>query len=211
MLARSRNILAVVLALVLVAGVGAAVRHLLFSRLDAASRRVQVATELADSVRAQNAAVLIDGVRLRIEMEDARREAARAVLAAAAANSALAAQRARTTIAIAAAPDTCTPYIALLQTDVDSAVAVSQRYRSATDSLTRIDVLNSAEIARLTRSVSDAQQALARLSSSATVLVKASRKPFLTRLLPNLGFGATAGVSLATGRPDAVIGLTLSW
>lgn len=211
MLLSRRNILTAVLALVILTGAGAAVRHLVYSRLTAAEQRVAVAVAQAADVRAQNAAVLALADSLKLETQAARAEAKRAVIEAAQSRSALAQSRVRTSIAIASAPDTCRTVIKLVQADADSALVVADKYRAVSDSLARIDSLNAAVIAPQQSALTESQQALARLSDASTDLVKASRKPFLLRLLPKVGFGGTAGVSLTTRRPDAVIGITLTW
>lgn len=206
-----RNILTAVLALVILTGAGAAVRHFLNSRLSAAEQRVAVAVSQAADVRAKNAAVLLLADSLKLETQAARSEAKRAILEAAQSRSALAQQRVRTSILVAAAPDTCKTIIQIVQADADSALAVADKYRASVDSLTRIDSLNTDVIARQQTALTESERALARLSDASTDLVKASHKPFLLRLLPKASFGGSAGVSVTTGRPDAVIGITLSW
>lgn len=52
----------------------------------------------------------------------------------------------------------------------------------------------------------EVREASTNLQGSATELVKATRRGWL----PKVGFGAAAGVN-PQGRPDAVIGVTLSW
>lgn len=206
-----RKIWTAVLALVVLTGAGAAVRHFIYTRIDDAQRKVEVAVAEAATTRRQNQATLAQADSLKLEMEAVRREARSAVDAAAKARNDLVAQRVRTAVALTTAPDTCDVYIRLLQADVNAALAVADSFHVAADSLTRMDSTNTAQIARLTSSLTASQEALARLSVASTKLVQATKRPFFSRLLPKVGFGGTAGVSALTGRPDAVIGITLTW
>lgn len=51
---------------------------------------------------------------------------------------------------------------------------------------------------------------LTELKTSATSLVKATRPSLIQRILPQAGFGAAAGLDV-TGRPNVVVGVTLSF
>ncbi len=53
-------------------------------------------------------------------------------------------------------------------------------------------------------------EALTRVSASATKLADATKPPLFSRLLPRFGVGAAVGVD-PSGRPNAVVGLTLSF
>ncbi len=98
---------------------------------------------------------------------------------------------------VAQAPDTCKPAIAALTADRDeareSAAGWKQSYEkqvAATQAL---------------------QPATEHLVDASTNLAKHSGESFLQRITPDLGFGAAAGISAVDRRPDAVIGVTLSW
>lgn len=56
----------------------------------------------------------------------------------------------------------------------------------------------------------DVREASTALRGSATKLVAASHRSFWSRLVPDVGVGAAAGIN-PQGKPDVVAGVTLSW
>jgi hypothetical protein len=193
----TRSVVAVVLAVALAVITGTTVSRFYSNRLEDATRKVVAAN--AEATIALARAALADSARLLAEQE-ARAAAARAE----AREAALRRQRARTDTLIAAAPDTCAPVIAALSADVDSALAVAADWREAHDSLASAN-------RSLRASLDETSRALANLRNASETLVKRTRRPLLARLLPEAGFGATLGLSASTGRPDATIGITLTW
>jgi hypothetical protein len=78
----------------------------------------------------------------------------------------------------------------------------------AADSVQRADLKFALDTTRAT--LTKLQTAAKGLVVADAKLEKASRRPFLLRLLPRPGIGAAAGVGIG-GRPDVLTGITLSW
>lgn len=112
--------------------------------------------------------------------------------------------------AAAAAPDTCQHVVALASVTIDSLsqLAATQKARAekaeSADSLTHL-ALDSTQVA-----LNSARLSLGELGKAADAVERASRPSLLSRILPKPGYGATAGID-AFGKPNAVVGFTLSW
>lgn len=98
---------------------------------------------------------------------------------------------------VATAPDTCGPVIAALTAQLAQAEAEAatrdtayQQQKAATAAL---------------------QPPAVHLADATAGLVKATRPSFLSRLVPTFGVGGAAGISALDRKPDAVIGVTVSW
>jgi multidrug efflux pump subunit AcrA (membrane-fusion protein) len=120
-----------------------------------------------------------------------------AELRAKAAESRRAAQAPHRAAIVAAAPDTCAPAIDALQgelADADSTIA------GLSDALE--------EQKRATATLKPATKAVV---DAAEDLVAITGGSFLQDLIPEVGFGITAGVSPLTRRADVVVGVGLNW
>jgi hypothetical protein len=100
-------------------------------------------------------------------------------------------------VAIVAAPDTCDQYIAAVANARDLAVETADHWRVAFDA----EKQAAAVLRGTLRDVGDASKQL----------VKQSKPSFLSRLTPDVGLGATAGVDPFTREPAVAVGVTLSW
>lgn len=129
-----------------------------------------------------------DAAETRAQAAEARADSIQAVRLAA---------HPKVAAAVAAAPDTCRPVIAALEGERDRAVAEAGEARKA--------------LAARREATAALRPAAHNLADAATALVKRSRPSFLSRIAPDVGVGAAAGVSVTDRRPDAVIGVTLSW
>lgn len=103
----------------------------------------------------------------------------------------------------ATAPAPCAPVIAAADSALADAQAEAETARSGLR--TAQDAAKDYQAARDT-----ALSALARLTAAATALNTASRPSWRERILPHIGVGGAAGIN-PIGRPDAVVGLTVSW
>ena len=102
-----------------------------------------------------------------------------------------------------------------------TAILAARAYESATtresDSLEAVIVDKTAQVGDLRAALDSARKSVVVVShaavvvdTAATAVVQTLKKPFLLRISPKLGFGAAVGVDL-TGKPNVVIGATLSW
>jgi hypothetical protein len=98
---------------------------------------------------------------------------------------------------VAAAPDTCAPAIAALEAENTDLTAELAERKIA------YDEQKAATVAL--------RPATEKLADASTDLVKATQPSFFVRFLPDIGVGAAVGISAIDRRPDAVIGITLSW
>jgi hypothetical protein len=98
---------------------------------------------------------------------------------------------------VAAAPDTCAPAIAALEAERDQAIAEADARKVAFQ--------GEKEAAAGLRTAGAA------VADATTELAKASKPSFFARLIPKIGVGGAASISAIDRRPDAVIGITLSW
>lgn len=107
-----------------------------------------------------------------------------------------------------AAPDTCAPFIAAANARTDSALVLLDDAQAgmdslfaANDSLTSANGLLQGTVASL---LADGE----RVDSAGRRVLAASR---WSRLLPEIGLGATIGVDPVTMAPARAVGLTFSW
>lgn len=98
---------------------------------------------------------------------------------------------------VAAAPDTCKPAIAALTAERDEAVVEAGQRQSALDA--------QKQATAILRPAGDA------LAGATSQLAKAAKPSFLSHLIPSIGIGGAAGLSVIDRRPDALIGVTFSW
>ena len=163
----------------------------------------------ADSIRADSAVREAKAHAARADSAEA--VARRAVVGAHAAERLLAAVQAKTAVLVAAAPDTCAPYLRAADEARAAAVDVADAWhRAYTSQLTATgelrvanDSLTSANAA-LKRSVGD-------LGRTGDHLAHASKPSFWSHLVPEIGVGATAGVDPITHKPAVAVGATASW
>lgn len=112
--------------------------------------------------------------------------------------------------AIAAAPDTCKPVIDTLSAALAAADSTAEHYQTAFEDQKRATAYLQAAY-DTTRSALDSVSADARrLASQSQKLVNASKRSFFSRFIPEIGFGGAVGLD-PTGKPNVVLGPTLSW
>lgn len=207
----NRSVVAVAVGVALVALTSATVSRIFESRLSAAQADVITANveAMGASIRADSA--LAELAQTRSQRDSMRLEVDRLTGLAAAQDSVVRDRLARLLPEIAVAPPECDSIIEALQLAAYDAVTVGDYYRQSTELLQAQVAQDTVVISKLEKTVRDQQQAMVRLREAAGELADRSQRPFLSRIIPEVGFGATFGVSALDGRPDAVIGVTLSW
>jgi methyl-accepting chemotaxis protein len=112
--------------------------------------------------------------------------------------------------AVAIAPDTCSRVVAAADSTI---VALEETVEHLERSNEKLEVANKGLRTAndtLTAGIEKQQEALNTLRAAATNLANSTRPSFFSRLLPKTGFGVGIGVDI-TGRPTAVVGVTVGW
>jgi hypothetical protein len=155
---------------------------------------LRVAQSLIES--AQKRAAVADGVtaRTRVQVAALERQRDLAIQDANAAAELLDALE---------VPDTC-DFIFATAKDLQAGLTGALNAERSAHALTKIS-RDSLELALI-----DLRVATSRLSSAATAVASTSRPSFWQRLKPRPGAGGVVGIDM-TGKPNAVVGLTLGW
>ena len=109
------------------------------------------------------------------------------------------------------APATCDTTIAAADTAFKADDAVLARLALERDSLTASNRLYKSALDSTSVDLRALLAAGHSVSSSVKTEQKAQNEPFLSRIAPHFGVGAAGGIDVVTGKPGAVVGLTLGW
>lgn len=108
------------------------------------------------------------------------------------------------------APDTCKPVILLAGLTIDSLTQLSQTQTARAQADSGRIVTLSVALDSTQTALNSARLSLGQLGKAADAVEHAARRSILSAILPHPGYGATAGID-AFGKPNAVVGFTLSW
>jgi chromosome segregation ATPase len=122
------------------------------------------------------------------------------------------AQRARQRVAaLAPAPDTCQPYIALLEVSYALSEQRGDSLQLAVDLLQEANDTLQTAVDSLAPSLAEARAAIDSLTRAADRVDRVNRPGWFRRLLPQRYVGVEAGIDLLTRQPAVVAGIGLGW
>ena len=120
------------------------------------------------------------------------------------------AARARFESLSSAASPVCDSIVASGRQALSESDAVNRSLAADTTELRKVIAIKQRSIDVLVPQLDSLRKAAVRVSDAAQTVVDASQPSFLSRLLPHIGAGVTAGVDVQ-GRPNAVAGITFGW
>jgi Tfp pilus assembly protein PilX len=110
----------------------------------------------------------------------------------------------------ATAPDTCSAVVAAAVVTIDSLTELAETRKAQAASAENEALSYRFALDTTQKALNSARLSLGALGKAADAVERASRPSLLSRILPRPGYGATAGID-AFGKPNAVVGITLSW